>query len=169
MSAWCNCVFNQWMCYVCGLQYKDICLTCSALLHVLVINTDSKHKYWAYGKAGNGNEKETGNGNWKWKWEQKYTNHWLMYSTYQWLHTWLQSGSGSHMRGSEHKTSYNLTMRVTYFALLWNKASNPTLAASFLDQLPVLIACSVWGKLRLHTQALGTIAPFPTHCPPNTC
>ena len=29
---------------------------------------------------------ETGNGNWNWKWEQKYTNHWLMYSTHQWLH-----------------------------------------------------------------------------------
>ena len=41
-------------------------------------------------------------------------------------------------RGSWHKTSYYLTMRVNYF--VWNKASIPTLAALFLDPLPVLIA-----------------------------
>ena len=38
-------------------------------------------------------------------------------------------------------------------------------ATSFLDPLAVLIVCSVWSKLGLYTQALDTIAPFPTIAP----
>ena len=64
--------------------------------------------------------------------------------------------SGSHVRGSGHETIWPWEQPT----LFWNKASIPTLAASFLDPLLVLI---VWSKLWLHTQALGIIAPFPTH------
>lgn len=89
----------------------------------------------------------------------------IIYSV--WLtstHDWKATLQFSHVRGSGHKASCNLTMRVTWS---WNKASVPTLAALFLYFCPLPVLWYVCeandGSQKIHSLIPTTGATPPIH------